>query len=261
MSTTETTDVRQMVRKAYGQVAVDAAGPGCCGSGCCAEGAAVVEDHPVPTSELGLSCGNPIAFSELKPGDTVVDLGSGAGKDAFLAAAIVGVTGHVIGVDMTPQMLALADANAAKFAASSALTNVEFREGYIEQLPVEDATVDAVISNCVVNLSPDKAQVFREAHRVLKPGGRLIVSDIVLERELPAEAKESAALYAACISGALLRSDYLGAIEAAGFQSIELLADHDYSATGACSDPVTSGIAGELEGCASSITVRAVKAG
>lgn len=253
-------DMRSIVQSAYGAIAEQANGGACCGSGCCQTPAAVIDDHPVPGSELGLSCGNPVAFTELREGDVVLDLGSGAGKDVFLAARIVGESGRAIGVDMTPQMLELARRNAEQFAADYGLRNVEFREGYIEALPLDDASVDVVISNCVVNLSPDKPQVFREAFRALRAGGRLIVSDIVLNRQLPQAVLDSSAAYAACISGALSREDYLGAISAAGFGQVELLADVGYDASGACSDPLTSGLAGELEGCASSITVRAVKA-
>jgi arsenite methyltransferase len=253
-------DMRQIVQQAYGAIAEQANGGACCGGGCCQTDAAVIADHPVPDAELGLSCGNPVAFTELQEGDVVLDLGSGAGKDVFLAARIVGETGRVIGVDMTPQMIELARRNAEQFARDYGLSNVEFRQGYIEELPLEDADVDVVISNCVVNLSPDKPEVFREAFRVLRPGGRLIVSDIVLNRPLPQAVLESAQAYAACISGALSREDYLGAILAAGFTGVELLADVNYSAAGACTDPVTSGLAAELEGCASSVTVRALKA-
>lgn len=253
-------DMRSMVQQAYGAIAQQANNGECCGSGCCQSGEAyAVEDHPVPEAELGLSCGNPIAFTEIQPGETVLDLGSGAGKDVFLAARRVGAAGHVIGVDMTPQMLELARKNAEQFAATYGLHNVEFKEGFIEDLPVQDGSVDVVISNCVVNLSPDKAQVFREAFRVLRPGGRLIVSDIVLNRALPQSALDSVELYSACISGALLREDYLAAIAAAGFSRIELLDDHGYEAAGASTDPVTSGVASELAGCASSVTVRAVR--
>ena len=249
-------DVHEIVQRAYASVA-KAQGESCCGSGCCAAPAA--GEHPVPEAELGLSCGNPLAFSLLKEGDTVLDLGSGAGKDVFLAAQQVGASGKAIGVDMTPEMLSLAERNSAKFARSTGLTNVEFRAGRIEALPVADASVDAVISNCVINLSPDKAQVFREAHRVLRPGGSLIVSDIVLERELPQQALDSELLYAACISGAAQRGDYLDAVRSAGFSSIEVLDDKVYDAACACIDPITSEAATELAGAASSITIRAVK--
>lgn len=248
----------ELVQRAYGEIAEQAAGGDLSGVGASGQ-AHVVADHPVPEAELGLSCGNPVAFSELRPGDTVLDLGSGAGKDVFLAAKAVGPQGKVIGVDMTPAMLALARRNTPMFVLSQGYNNVDFREGKIEALPVDSESVDVLISNCVVNLSPDKGQVFREAYRVLRPGGKLVLSDIVLNKPLPAEALADATLYAGCISGALLREDYLGAIRNAGFSTVELLSDHAYDASGACCDPVTSSIAGELAGCAASITVRAVR--
>ncbi|MBN2584493.1 MAG: arsenite methyltransferase [Planctomycetes bacterium] len=249
----------KLVRDAYADVARKQS---CCGasSSCCGDNKAyTVPDHPVPETELGLSCGNPLAFGYINPGDVVLDLGSGAGKDVFLAAQKVGDAGRAIGVDMTPEMLALARKNAVKFFQATGLANVEFREGTIENLPVEDASVDVVISNCVINLSPDKPQVFREVQRVLKLGGRMIVSDIVLNRPLPESAMNDADLYAACIAGALLREDYLAAARAAGFQKVEILSDHTYQAASACDDPVTSGSADVLAGVAASITVMAVK--
>jgi len=176
-------------------------------------------------SNLGLGCGNPIALASLKAGETVLDLGSGAGFDAFLAANEVGKDGKVIGVDMTPEMLDKARSNALK----AGYKNVEFRLGEIEHLPVADDSVDVVISNCVINLSPDKIQVFREAHRILKPGGRLMVSDIVLLNELPDWIKESAAAYIGCVSGALLRDSYLDAIRAAGFENIKIHQETEFS--------------------------------
>ena len=216
-------------------------------------------DHPVPDSDLGLSCGNPLAFGYINPGDVVLDLGSGAGKDVFLAAQKVGDAGRVIGVDMTPDMLALARKNAVKFFTTTGLANVEFREGIIEELPVEDGSVDAVISNCVINLSTDKPQVFREVFRVLKPGGRMIVSDIVLNHPLPESARKDADLYAGCIAGALLRDDYLKAVSDAGFSRVEVLSDHTYNTGQACEDPVTGSAAEDLSGFAASITVLAVR--
>lgn len=216
-------------------------------------------DLAVPQAELGLSCGNPVAFSHLKAGDVVLDLGSGAGKDVFLAAPIVGPAGKAIGVDMTPAMLALARRNAVEFFAATGLTNVEFHEGTIEQLPVEDASIDVVISNCVINLSPDKPRVFREVHRVLKPGGRMVVSDIVLNRPLPQRLKDDPDLYAGCIAGALLRGDYLQGIRDAGFGNVSILTDTTYNASVPRTDPITSNIAEELAQVAASITVMAVK--
>jgi len=175
-------------------------------------------------ANLGLGCGNPLAFAALEEGDVVVDLGSGAGFDCFLAAQRVGPTGRVIGVDMTPEMLDRARANAAR----DRVTNVEFRLGEIESLPVADGTADMVISNCVINLSTDKPRVFREALRVLKPGGRLMVSDLVLGQPLPASVARSVAAYAGCIAGALLKEDYLAAIRDAGFASVEVMAEATY---------------------------------
>ncbi len=254
----DATDTHELVKKAYGSVARKQSS--CCGpkSSCCGK-APAAEGTPVPEAELGLSCGDPVAFTHLKSGDVVLDLGSGGGKDVFLAAQKVGPTGRAIGVDMTPEMIALARRNATRFRQATGLANVEFREGEIEHLPVEDASVDVVISNCVINLSPDKPQVFREVHRVLKPGARMVVSDIVLNRPLPEGARDDAELYAACIAGALLREDYLAAIRAAGFASVELLTDRLYEASSVGDDPITAGAAQALDGVASSITVLAVK--
>jgi arsenite methyltransferase len=170
-------------------------------------------------ANLGLGCGNPVALASLKEGETVLDLGSGPGFDCFLAANRVGKTGRVIGVDMTPEMLERARLTAQK----GNYGNVEFRLGEIENLPVADSSVDAIISNCVINLSPEKDKVFREAFRVLKPGGRLMVSDMVLLEELPEKMKESVEAYSHCIAGAALKSDYLGMIERAGFKDVKVV--------------------------------------
>ncbi len=175
-------------------------------------------------ANLGLGCGNPLAFAELREGDVVVDLGAGAGFDCFLAAPRVGAAGRVIGVDMTHDMLERARANARK----GGYTNVEFRLGEIEHLPVADAAADRVISNCVINLSPDKPQVFREALRVLKPGGLLMVSDLVLLRPLPESVLRSVEAYAGCISGAMLKENYLRAIREAGFREVAVVAESAY---------------------------------
>lgn len=175
-------------------------------------------------ANLGLGCGNPVALASLRPGETVLDLGSGAGFDAFLASKRVGPEGHVIGVDMTPQMIERASA----LAKTHGYTNVEFRLGDIETLPVADGTVDAIISNCVVNLSTDKQRVFREAFRVLKPGGRLMVSDLVLVQPLPEAIRQDLDVYGACIGGALLKSEYLAAIEAAGFERVAIVGERGY---------------------------------
>jgi len=170
-------------------------------------------------ADLGLGCGNPTALVSLEEGQVVVDLGSGGGIDCFLAADKVGPTGKVIGVDMTPEMVERARDNARK----GGYTNVDFRLGTIEHLPVDDATADLVISNCVINLSPDKPGVFREAFRVLKPSGRIVVSDIVLTGELPPGIKASLDAYVGCIAGAVFLDDYLGAMASAGFEEIRVV--------------------------------------
>lgn len=251
--------VHKLVQDAYAEVARKQSG--CCRpkASCCDKKPYTVPDHPVPESELGLSCGNPLAFGHINQGDVVLDLGSGAGKDVFLAAQKVGQEGKVVGVDMTPEMLALARRNAVKFFAVTGLNNVEFRQGHIESLPVEDGSVDVAISNCVINLSPDKGRVFREVYRVLKPGGRMIVSDIVLNRELPPSARSDAELYSACVAGALLREEYLAAICQAGFGRVEVLSDRTYQASQAGGDPITTGAADALAGVAASVTVLAAK--
>jgi SAM-dependent methyltransferase len=245
-----------LVKHAYGAVAREQSS--CCGpaKSCCG-----AKPGSADEGDLGLSCGDPVTFLSLQEGDVVLDLGSGAGKDVFIAARKVGAKGRVIGVDMTPEMLDLARRNAAKFRRSTGLDNVEFRHGQIEALPLEGAAVDVVISNCVINLSPDKPQVFREAFRVLRPGGRLMVSDIVLNRALPKVARDSAALYAACVAGASRREKYLAAIADAGFTSVAVLTDKPYSASTCGPDPVTAEAGAALEGAAASITVSAVKPG
>jgi SAM-dependent methyltransferase len=226
-------DPRAVVREKYAAVAEG----GSCGCGCCgaeandeaalaALGYTAEQRAAIPEgADLGLGCGNPIAHAELKSGETVLDLGSGGGIDCFLAGREVGATGRVIGVDMTPAMLERARANRAKVNA----TNVEFRLGEIEHLPVADASVDVIISNCVVNLSPDKPQVFRDALRVLKPGGRLVVSDLVLTRELGDELKRHVDLYVGCVAGASLKQDYLQLMRDAGFRDVEIVQEQGYS--------------------------------
>ena len=183
------------------------------------------EINAVPEgANLGFGCGNPVALASLKEGDVVLDLGSGAGFDAFLAAKRVGKSGRVIGVDMTPEMLAKAKENAKK----GKYTNVEFRLGEIEKLPVEDNSIDVIISNCVINLSPDKESVFKEANRVLKSGGRLMVSDLVLAKELPKELKDSIEAYVGCLAGAIKKDEYLNLISLAGFQDIQVIGESSY---------------------------------
>ena len=214
--------VRDLVRDRYGKAASRESG-GCCGGSHPRKLAESIGYSPdeiasVPDgANLGLGCGNPTALAALQPGETVLDLGSGAGFDAFIAAPRVGPTGRVIGVDMTPEMLEQARIHAVEAGVAR---TVEFREGTIEALPVADGTVDVIISNCVINLSPDKPAVFREAFRVLKPGGRLAFSDIVLLAPLPEDLRELAAGYVACLSGALVESEYLEAMNAAGFEEI-----------------------------------------
>jgi SAM-dependent methyltransferase len=175
-------------------------------------------------ANLGLGCGNPVALASLKPGETVLDLVSGAGFDAFLAAQRVRPEGRVIGVDMTPAMIE----RATSLAKTHGYGNVEFRLGDIEALPVADGSVDAIISNCVVNLTTDKPRTFREAFRVLKPGGRLMVSDLVLERPLPPALAEDLDAYGACVAGALLKTDYLAAIAAAGFEGVTVVGERSF---------------------------------
>jgi arsenite methyltransferase len=201
-------------------------GSGCCGSGGSEDVQIVniarlyqdtdVSDLPSTVTDVAFGCGNPTAISAMRPGEVVLDLGSGGGIDCFLAAKMVGDTGKVYGVDMTPEMIALARKNAEKVGA----TNVEFRLGEIEQLPIEGESIDVIISNCVINLSPDKDRVFREAFRVLKPGGRLQVSDIVWTKPVPDTIKNDMESWAGCIAGALLESDYVGRIQAAGFSDV-----------------------------------------
>jgi ubiquinone/menaquinone biosynthesis C-methylase UbiE len=175
-------------------------------------------------SVMGLGCGNPTAIAELKPGETVLDLGSGAGIDAFLAADKVGPNGSVIGVDMTEEMID----KAADIAKCNGYTNVEFRLGEIEELPVDDSSVDIVMSNCVINLAPDKAKVFREAYRVLRPGGRLSISDIVADRALSDEMRNDLDAWAGCIAGALEQRQYLRIIKEAGFVDLQVLSSREF---------------------------------
>ena len=193
-------------------------------------------------SNLGLGCGNPIALASLVEGETVLDLGSGAGFDCFLAANRVGEKGKVIGVDMTPEMIEKAREN----AQMSNCANVEFRLGEIENLPAADNAVDVVISNCVINLSPDKKRVFGEAFRVLKPGGRLMVSDIVLLRELPDFIKSSVAAYVGCVSGAMMKDEYTEAIREAGFQEVKILDETVFPFEYMANDPTAKAIINEM---------------
>jgi ubiquinone/menaquinone biosynthesis C-methylase UbiE len=189
-------------------------------------------------ANLGLGCGNPVAIASLKEGETVLDLGSGAGFDAFLASGRVGEKGRVIGVDMTPEMLQRARQNALK----GNYKNVEFRLGEIEHLPVDSNTVDVIISNCVINLSPDKQSVFNEAFRVLKSGGRLMVSDLVLVKELPEAIKESIEAYVGCLAGAVKRDDYLAFIKDAGFKDVKVSSQTSYPIEAMANDATVQAI-------------------
>jgi SAM-dependent methyltransferase len=238
MSTLKHDEIRQAVRQQYGRVAASGGGCGaassCCGSPAPdadelsqALGYSADETSSVPAgANLGLGCGNPQAIASLKLGETVLDLGSGGGFDCFLAARQVGDSGQVIGVDMTPEMISKARANAAK----GGYQNVEFRLGEIESLPVADGSVDVIISNCVINLSPDKGRVFAEAYRVLKPGGRLAISDVAALTELPEDARRDMALYTGCISGASLVQNVEALLIANGFEQVRVRPKHESKA-------------------------------
>jgi len=227
--------VRQNVREGYSQIA--RTGGSCCGSSCGCSGEQLVQQIGYDTKELealpeganmGLSCGNPTALASLRPGEVVLDLGSGGGFDVFIAGRKVGPKGRVIGVDMTPEMLAKARRNIAVYRKRTGLDNVEFRLGEIEHLPVADNSVDVVISNCVINLSPDKPQVWREIARVLKPGGRVAVSDLALLRPLPPKVAGMVEALVGCIAGAVLAKDTKRMARAAGLVDIQLTAKTDY---------------------------------
>jgi SAM-dependent methyltransferase len=220
-------EIKEMVKEKYGAIAntsKEKNQSSCCGSTCgCSdvEFTVMAEDYArlpgyVPDADLALGCGLPTEFARIRPGDTVVDLGSGAGNDCFVARSIAGEGGHVIGIDMTEPMIAKARANATKLGYA----NVEFRLGDIETIPVKDDTADVVVSNCVMNLVPDKRKAFAETFRILKPGGHFSISDIVLLGELPQGLRDEAALYAGCISGAVQKEEYLGVIGAAGFMNV-----------------------------------------
>lgn len=224
-------DILQAVRERYGRLAMSEGADCGCAPSCCggpaptpeamaqALGYSAAELRAVPEgANLGLGCGNPQALAALKPGETVLDLGSGAGFDAFLAAQQVGETGRVIGVDMTPEMIAKARTN----AQAGGYRNVEFRLGEIENLPVADGTVDVVISNCVINLSPDKSRVCAEVYRVLKPGGRLAISDVVARTELPESTRRDLALYAGCMAGVLLVSELEAMLLTSGYIQVRI---------------------------------------
>ena len=242
-------DIKKAVKEGYGKIA--SLGLTCCGAvDSCGGPRNAVEIgrtlgysasdlQSVPEgSNLGLGCGNPIALASLAEGETVVDLGSGAGFDCFLAAGRVGKTGRVIGVDMTPEMIERARGNAKR----DGFENVEFRFGEVENLPVDTNTADCIISNCVINLSTDKERVFREAFRVLKPGGRVMVSDIVLLKELPDAVSESIEAYIGCLAGASLKDDYIKAVNKAGFESVRILDEASFPVEFAVNDPIAQAI-------------------
>ena len=226
MSTeTPSKDLKEVVRDKYTEIAE--ARSSCCGSSCCGTDAVAVDftgdyralEGYVPEADFGLGCGLPTEHAAIQPGETVLDLGSGAGNDAFVASRLVGPAGRVIGVDMTPAMIKRARANANLVGA----TNVEFRLGDIEAMPVDEGEVDVIVSNCVLNLVPNKAMAFGEMARALKPGGRFCVSDIVSRGELPASVRGVAALFAGCVSGALDRDAYVGLLREAGFDDVRVV--------------------------------------
>ncbi len=229
--------IKNEVKKRYSKIADE--GSSCCSS-CKTYGKSIIkQSESIGYSEdelssipkdsiMGLGCGNPTALAELNQGETVLDLGSGAGVDVFLAAKKVGENGHVIGVDMTEEMID----KGKKIANEHGFTNVEFRLGEIENLPVDDNSVDVIISNCVINLSPDKLKTYKEAYRVLKNGGRILVSDLVTEGELPEDIKKSFDAWSGCIAGALERNIYLKTIKKAGFQNVEIINENRYSEEG-----------------------------
>jgi len=224
-------EVKELVRQKYSAIALqskDTNETSCCGSGCCttdpytimADDYTALEGY-APEADLGLGCGLPTQFAKIKQGDVVIDLGSGAGNDAFIARHETGETGKVIGIDFTPAMIEKARAN----AEARGFNNVEFRQGDIESMPLTSATADVVVSNCVLNLVPNKNAVIAEIHRVLKPGGHFSISDIVLEGELPAAIREAAEMYAGCVAGAIQKDEYLQLIAANGFKNTTVQKD------------------------------------
>lgn len=226
--TKDSSGVKEMVRQKYSAIALqdkDTNAASCCGSGCCSTDTTTImaDDYNQlegynPDADLGLGCGLPTQFAKIKKGDVVIDLGSGAGNDAFIARHETGDTGEVIGIDFSTPMIDRARHN----ATAKGFDNVSFRQGDIEQIPVADNTADVMVSNCVLNLVPNKDGVFKEIYRVLKPGGHFSISDIVLVGELPANIKNAAEMYAGCVAGAIQKNDYLQMIEANGFKNIQL---------------------------------------
>ena len=249
----EEEEIKKFVKKRYSEMAK--AGASCCLS--CECGPSLIElgkrigysdedlQNVPEASNMGLGCGNPVALAALKEGDTVLDLGSGGGIDVFLAAKRVGHKGKVIGVDMTEEMIKRAKSTAKKYG----YTNIEFRLGEIENLPVEDNSVDVIISNCVINLSVDKEKVFREAYRVLKPGGKILISDLVTEGEIPEKIKKSFDAWAGCVAGALEKKEYLNTIRKAAFKKVRVASESSYDID----------ISEELKGKITSVKVEAYK--
>lgn len=279
---TETKDaetIRQAVREGYAEVARSSGG--CCGPSKGATPASSPEafaaqlgysEEQLETlpegSNMGLSCGNPTAIAALQPGQVVVDLGSGGGLDCFLAGPKVGAEGRVIGVDMTAEMLSRARANTAGYRERTGLDNVEFRLGEIEHLPIGDGVVDVILSNCVINLSPDKEQVWSEIARVLKPGGRVVISDVALKKPLPEELKSLVAALIGCVSGALQIEDYRALVGAAGFSEVSFEEQPAFvEAVTQSDDPLYTPIVAQLPPETSlgdyvtSVTIRATKPG
>src|SRR5215469_2298680 len=219
-------EIKNMVREKYSAIALqdkETNQSSCCGSGCCSTDVynIMTDDYTSlegynPDADLGLGCGLPTQFAQIRPGDVVVDLGSGAGNDCFIARAETGETGKVIGIDFTPAMIEKARVNAEKLGYN----NVEFRQGDIEKMPITANVADVIVSNCVLNLVPDKEAVFKEIYRVLKPGGHFSISDVVLVGELPDALRKDAEMYAGCVAGAIQKQTYLGLIKSSGFQNI-----------------------------------------
>jgi SAM-dependent methyltransferase len=261
--------VQDAVREKYGEIARSVATSGCCGPTACGCGDPIssnlystseTADLPADAVAVSLGCGNPTALIDLQPGQTVLDLGSGGGIDVLLSAKRVGPTGKAYGLDMTDEMLALARENQRQAGA----TNVEFLKGTIEAIPLPDASVDVIISNCVINLSVDKDAVLREAFRVLKPGGRFAVSDVVIRGDLPAEVQRSMELWVGCVAGALRDDDYVAKLQAAGFAEIGVEPWRIYQVDDARAFLAESGIdvdriAPEVEGKVASAFIRAQK--
>ena len=249
----EDSKVKEVVKKRYGEIAKNE--ESCCPSCSCGSSTRDVAlqigyseedlDNIPGGSSMGLGCGNPVALSSLKEGEIVLDLGSGGGIDAFLAAKKVGAKGKVIGVDMTEEMIQRAISTASEYGYE----NIEFRLGEIEKLPVEDNSVDVVISNCVINLSPDKKKVFQETFRVLKPNGRIMISDIVTEGELPTEVKKSFDAWASCVAGALEKNQYLNTIREVGFKDVKIVSESTYNMD----------VSQKLKGKITSVQVEAIK--